>query len=159
MSETPKKHGIDIFRVLDHVSMKDANFYQSLPEQEQKAFQPLVVARWLTGTMNARQIYFLNELVNPFVFSLSKHKELLFDLMTICASGKKQRYFWNKAQSKKTTSTPECVSVVREFLGYNSIHAIEALPLLSDDDILDYAEQLGRQKEDIAKIKRELKGR
>lgn len=156
---TEKKHKLDIFRVLDRTSRKDQAFYHDLTEEEQKAYQPLVVMRWLSGTTDARQIFFLNELVNPFVFNFTKHKELLYQLMTVCTGGKPQRYYWNKALSKKSTKTPTVIGVIKEYFKYNTIHAIESLPLLTDDDILDYASQLGRQKEDIAKIKKELKSR
>ena len=154
-----KVHKLDIFRVLDHTSRKDRKFYRELTEEEQKAYMPLVVMRWLTGTTEARQIFFLNELVNPFVFTFTKHKELLYHLMTVCGAGKSQRYYWNKALSKKSTKTPTTVGVVKEYYKYNTLHAIQALPMLSDDDILHFAMELGRQKEDIAKIKKELKTR
>ena len=67
-----KKHKLDIFRVLDHTSRKDQKFYRELTDDEQKAYMPLVAMRWMTGTTDARQIYFLNELVNPFVFTFTK---------------------------------------------------------------------------------------
>lgn len=156
---TQKKHKIDIFQVLNHISTKDRSFFNQLSDEEKKAFQPLIVMRWLSGTLEARQIFFLNELVNPFVFSTHTHKELLYYLMTTCTSGKPQRYSWNKALSKKSSGTPMSTSIVKDYFGYSTLHAVEALPLLSKDDILDYAEQLGRQKEDIAKIKKELKNR
>lgn len=151
------KHKLDIFRVLDNTSKKKRDFYADLTPEEQKAYVPLVTMRWLTGTKDARQIYFLNELVNPFVFNFTNHKQLLYHLMTLCTSGRSQRYYWNKALSKKTTKTPTVVGVIRDYFKYSTIQAIEALPLLDDEDILDYAEQLGRQKEDVAKIKKELK--
>lgn len=154
-----KKHKLDIFKTLSHISTKDRNFYSDLTEEERKAFQPRVVMRWLSGTNDARQLYFLNELVNPFVFSLYKHPQLLYNLMTICTSGRSQRYFWNKSLSKKTSTTPEVIKVIKDYLHYSTLHAIESLPLLSNETILEYAEQLGRQKEDISKIKRELKTR
>ena len=108
-----KKHKLDIFRVLNHTSRKDISFFNQLTEEEQKAYQPLVVMRWLTGTTDARQIYFINELVNPFVFSLPNHKQLLYNLMTTCTTGTPQRYYWNKTLSKKTTGTPATISVIR----------------------------------------------
>ena len=156
---TQKKHKLDIFQVLNHISKKDKNFYKELTKEEQKALQPLTVMRWLSGTMDARQIFFLNELVNPFVFSMYTHKELLYRLMTTCTNGKSQRYYWNKPMSKKSSVTPMAVKVIKDYFGYNTIQAIQALPLLTDDDILEYAEHLGRQKEDITKIKKELKNR
>ncbi len=157
MSE--KKYKLDIFKTLDHISKKDVDFFNTLSDEEKKAFQPLIVLRWLSGTSSPRQVYFLNEFVNPVVFSCYTHKELLYNLMTICTSGKSQRYTWRKAFSKKSSSFPESTSVLKEYYGYNTIHALEALPLLTDEDILLYAEQLGRQKEDVTKIKRELKAR
>lgn len=153
------KHKLDIFKVLGRISNKDREFYRNLSEEEQKALAPLVVMRWLSGTRSAQQIYFLNELVNPFVFSMAKHKELLVDLMTVCGLGRSQKYFWNKARSKRTSTTPTTVGVIRDFFGYSSIEAMEALPLLDDETILEYAEQLGRQPDDIKLIKKELKAR
>ncbi len=159
-----QKHKLDIFKVLNHISTKDRNYYNELTEEEQKALQPLVVMRWLTGTKDARQIFFLNELVNPFVFPfLTKngkefdHKHLLYNLMTTCTSSRGGRYYWNKAKSKPAVTA--VVSVVKDYYKYNTAHAIEALSLLSNDDILEMAEHLGRQKEDIAKLKKELKSR
>lgn len=155
--KTPNRK-LDIFAVLNHISTKDVEYYGNLSDEEKKGFFPVVVTRWLSGTNNAKQIFFLNELVNPFVFSLHKHPELLYILMTLCTSGKSQRYFWNKTVSK-TTGIPTIISVIREYFGYNTKQANEALPVLSDDDILSYADDLGYQKETITKLKKELKSR
>lgn len=154
-----KKHKLDIFEVLNHVSKKDTTFLTRCDEEQQKAFQPLVVMRWLSGTKDARQIYFLNELVNPFVFNLQRHKQMLYNLMTTCTNGKSQRYYWNKTISKKSSGFPTTISVIREHYKYNTMQAIDVLPLLTDETIIDIADDLGRQKEDISKIKKELKKR
>ncbi len=152
-------HKLNIFQVLDHISKKDTEYYHKLTEEEQKAFLPVIVTRWLSGTSNARQVYFINELVNTSVFSLHKHKELLYYLMTICGPGRSQRYFWNKTASKKSNSTPISVSIIREYFGYNTTEALECMPLLSNDDIITYAEELGTQSDTITKLKKELKTR
>lgn len=154
-----KKHGVDIFKVLDQISRKNTSFYDNLSESEQKAIAPLVVMRWLTGTTDARQIYFINELLNPFIFSFYKDKKMLMNLATLCTTGKPQKYYWNKSKSKKTSSTPKTVDVVRQYLRYNTIQALEVLPLLDDEDILFYAEELGKQPDEIKLIKKELKTR
>lgn len=156
--KTPSRK-LDIFKTLGQISVKNTSFYTDLSEEERKGFLPVVVTRWLSGTSSAKQIYFINELVNPFVFSLHKHPQLLYYLMTLCGPGKTQRYFWNKTASNKATTMPNAVSVVREQFGYNSRQALEAMPLLSNDDILEYAEDLGRQKDIITKLKKELKSR
>ena len=154
-----KTHKLDIFNVLNQISTKKRNYYEGLSEEEQKAFMPLVVMRWLSGTRNARQVFYLNELVNPSVFSLHKHKKFLYYLMTICTTGHGQRYFWNKTLSKRSSTTPVTTQTICQFFGYNTREAADALPLLSDEDILSYAEDLGKQPDEIRKIKKELKGR
>jgi hypothetical protein len=155
----PKKYKLNIFDVLSKISTKDTKFFENLSEEEQKAVQPLVIMRWLTGTSSARQVFFLNELLNPMVFQLDKHKQLLLNLMTICCSGRSQRYQWNKPVSKKTSKTPTLVKVIKQTFGYNTVDALDALPILDNDTIMSYAESLGMQTDEIKLIKKELKTR
>ena len=154
-----KKHKFDIFDVLGKINKKNHTFFREMPKDQQNAIAPVVLMRWMSGTTDARQIFFLNEAVNPFVFPLANHKELLIDLMTVCAPGKFQKYKWHKSLNKRTTSTPIAVSVIRDYFDYSQREAQQSLPLLSNDDVLDYAEQLGYQKEEITKLKKELKTR
>ena len=154
-----KKHKFDIFDVLGKINKKNHTFFFFFPKDQQNAIAPVVLMRWMSGTTDARQIFFMNEAVNPFVFPLANHKELLIDLMTVCAPGKFQKYKWHKSLNKRTTSTPIAVSVIRDYFDYSQREAQQSLPLLSNDDVLDYAEQLGYQKEEITKLKKELKTR
>jgi len=155
--DTNKKRVLDIFNVLNHINKKDKDFINTLTEEELKAFQPYVVMRWLSGTASARQIFFLNTLVNQFVFNIPDHKVLLYYLMTICTSGKNQRYTWSSSASKKNKTLPNVISVIRDYYKYSSSEARDVLPLLSHEDILSHAACLGRQPDEIAKIKKELK--
>lgn len=148
---------LDIFGLLNNINKKDVSYYSKLSEEEQKAFVPIVTMRWLSGTKNEKQIIFLNELVNPYVFSLHKHKQLLYNLMIVSASGIHQRYSWIKCKPKKTKTLPECERIVSEYFRYNIKQASDAIPLLSDDTILEIAEELGLQKEEVTKLKKELK--
>ena len=150
---------VEIFKLLGSLSKKNTGFYDALSDEEKRTVAPLIVQRWLSGTDSARQIYFLNELVNPFVFSLHRHPDLLIKLMTVCTPGRFQKHNWKKALTKKKTNTPLAVRVIRETFGYNTLDAIEALPLLTNPDILAYAEDLGFQPDEIRKLKAELKKR
>jgi hypothetical protein len=155
---TAKKRSLDIFKTLTHISNKDRGYYEALPDDVKKELQPFVVMRWLTGTSDPRQIYFINEIVNRFVFELGSHKPLLYKLLCVATSGQPQRYQWKKPASRKGAGTM-CTQVVKQYYHYNTRQATEALGLLSNDDIMGYAEEIGLQKEDIAKLKRELKTR
>lgn len=150
---------LDIFQLLNGLSKGDVSVYHSLSDQEKKEVLPLIVMRWMSGTIDERQIVFLNELVNPFVFPFYKHKDLLVDLLAVCGPGTSRRYTWNKALSKKKSAHPKAVEVIKQYFHYNTVGANEALGILSADDIVDYAQQLGWQPDDISKLKKELKDR
>ena len=79
--------------------------------------------------------------------------------MSVCTSGQSRRYKWTKTASKKTSKAAACVSVIKDYFKYNTRHATDALLLLDDETILFYAEQLGRQLDEIKVIKKELKAR
>lgn len=152
-----KKRALDLFALLDNISRKNVAAYDRLTDEELREFQPFVIMRWLTGTKSARQVFYLNTLLNPFVWTLPKHKKLLYYLLTSSTDGKPQRYTWTKVQSKKISSRPSSVEVIKSHFGYSTSHAIDALKVLSVDDVIEYANELGYQKEDIAKIKKEWK--
>jgi len=152
-----KQHKYDIFKVIEHLNTKNDEYFRTLSDEHLKPIQPYVVLRWLSGTTGARQVYFLNELVNPFVFSLYNHKLLVLCLMTICTSGKFRRYKWSKPKGKNITGKTQTVNVIRRYFGYSTKQASEVLPLLDDLAIIQYAQHLGVQPEDIKKIKTELK--
>lgn len=147
---------LDLFQLLDKISTKDGFYFHTLADDQLKEFQPFVIMRWLTGTFDKRQVYFLNAIVNPFVFDIGQHKELLYYLLTTCTAGKSQRYVWTKApsQNRKGKLT---VSVLTQKYNYGKREAAEAAAILSAADIIEYAEDLGWQKEEIVKLKKELK--
>jgi hypothetical protein len=155
----PKKRALDIFDVLKNIDLKNYGFYDNLSEEQQKAYVPLVLMRWLSGTKDARQIVFLNELVNPGVFRVTNHKGLMHRLMCVSTSGASKRYNWMKANQKKGGSTPTLIKAVRQYYGYNSREAYDALSLLDNDDLLEIIYALGYQKDEIAKAKKELRTR
>lgn len=154
-----KKRSLDIFNLLSRISKKDQNYYDKLEDHELKEFQPFVVMRWLTGTSDARQIYFINELLNKFVFDLGSHKQLLYQLMCVASSGQSQRYQWKKPASRKGAALSLSMQVVKRYFNYSTQKASDVIGLLSNDDILSYAEQLGYQKEELTKLKAELRKR
>ena len=147
---------LDIFKVLDALNKKDAEFFSTLTDEEKKAFQPFLVARWATGTTDPSQVVLINEFVNPYLFSLTHHKELMWYLLTIASPQRSMRYQWIKAPSHAGSSTPLAVSIIKQWYNYNSADAVEALTLLPKHEVLSMAEQLGWQEDDLKKLRKEL---
>jgi hypothetical protein len=154
-----QKYKFDIFKLLEKLSLKDKAFFDAMSAEDLKALQPLVLMRWMSGTTDLRQIFFLNELSNSMVFPLTKHKRLLLDLLMISSSGKAKRYFWNKPKNNKKTSTPHTIELIKKHFGYSTIEAKDALPLLKDDDILAYAAYHGYQPPEVKAVAKELNER
>lgn len=148
------KNKLDIFGLLSKVSTKDAHYFARLSVEHQKAFQPYVVQRWLSGTNNPGQIVFLNEVANPYVFSLYQHKQLLYQLFTVCTDGTPKKYNWIKPH--KATKQPLTVEVICQYFCYGVKEAKDLIPILSKQQIIQYAEQLGYDKDKLTKLKKEM---
>jgi hypothetical protein len=151
MAERP----LDIFQVLEKIDLKQRDYFSGLTEKEAKSFAPIVVTRWLSGTYNKSQVIIINEIVNPYIFSLHHHKLLLWYLMTIGTSGKKQRYSWNKTKSNKALDTA-CILCIKDYFNYSSKDAEQVYKTIDKKHIIDMAEELGYQDGELNRIKKEL---
>lgn len=151
-----KQYKLDIFEVLRQIDKGNSTFYDNLSENEQKAFVPLVTMRWLSGTPSTAQIEILNQFINPYVFSLYTHRALLFKLLTLARSNKSQRYKWIPAK-KSGGSQPVTLKVICEYYKCSSRVGKQYIEIIEEEKILKMAELLGYQKEEITKLKTELK--
>jgi hypothetical protein len=98
---------LDIKRELSAVDLKKYNFYDSLTDEEKKAFSPYVLMRYVSNVEGDRDIqeWFLemtNELVNKDHWTLSKnHKALLWKLFAGTGAGVKCYHPYLKAGTKE----------------------------------------------------------
>lgn len=147
---------LDIFDTLSKIdNPKSGNIYSKLTDDEKKGFAPLVVMRWMTGTSDERQIILINNFVNPFVFSLGQHPELLMKLMQVSSSKVSRRYQWLPVKNKKRKV--EAWRAVAEYFDMTDREVGLIVPFPSNEEVLSMAEYLGWQKEDIKKLEKELK--
>lgn len=148
---------LDIFEVLNAINAKKSEFFDHLTDEEAKTIQPFVLMRWLTGTDDEQQIILLNEFVNPVAFTLTTHKKLLWQLLTICNSGTRQRYQWLKLPGKRIANKPIATELIKKTYGINTKEAIDTIQLLSEDQLIDMAFDAGMTGEEVTKLKKELK--
>lgn len=146
---------LDIFRLLSDIdSLRSGNIYEKLTEDERKGFAPLVVMRWMTGTSDERQIMLLNEFVNPNVFTLSNHPHLLMQLLQVASSKKSKRYAWLGVKSQK--KNVESVEVIKQYFGLSEREA-KTYSFPPQEELTEMAEELGWDKDKIARLKKEFK--
>ena len=149
------EYKVDIFDVLNRISCGEKDIWEKFSDEERKAISPLIVMRWLSGTGNARQIVYINTLVNHLIFACSKHPDLLFKLMASCTDKRPARYQWI-GQKKSVGQKKLCVEVIKQFYNYSNREALSVINLISKDDFIEMAEKLGWDKDAINKLKKEL---
>ena len=145
----------DLFEALEKISSGDQQWFDRLSEEDKKTASPFVLGRWLTGTSDQAQLIRLNTFVNPYVFALGQDKALLFKLLAAACTGKTRRYQWLKAPpaTKKTKLTLEVIK------RYHDVSTREASLLafnISGADLIEMAEELGWEKDELSKLKKEV---
>jgi len=145
----------DLFEGLGKLGSRDLQWYRKLSLEDQKAASPFVIARWMTGTNDHAQIVRINTFVNPYVFSLGTEKGLLFSLLAAAATGKNRRYSWLKAPGAKA-ATKLRLEVIKQYYEVSTREASGYAETIDAEDILTMAEECGWEKEELAKLKKEV---
>ena len=108
-----RKPQIPLKDVMKAIDKKDRTFYNSLNDDQKKAFSAWMMMRYASSVQgrNAEHyILMVNELVNKEFSSLSKHPELQWLLLSSCGSGKVEFHPYIKppnARKKKDTVKTE----------------------------------------------------
>lgn len=142
---------IDIFEILRKIDECDVMYFQKLSEEDMKSIQPLIIMRWMTGTKDTTQIQRLNTISNSFIFSLQKDKMLLIKLLMASSTSKKTYKWYGKKQSGVIPKSN--VELIMDYYNCSKKEAVEGAKLLSKEDVLELAAELGYQKDDITGIK------
>ena len=112
--------------------------------------------RWLSGVNSKYQVYAINEIANPLIFELGKHKRLLLKVLAACSSKTAGRCNWLKSQTAKSQK-PVSERVIMAYFNYPRRKAKECVELVPYTDLISMAEDLGFQADDMQKLRREHK--
>lgn len=148
---------LDLFQVLERIDLKDRDFFRNLPEEQQQAFAPVLILKWMSCGNDGKQLINLNDVPNRYVFNLHKEKDLLYFLFTTCTTGRKQFRRWDKVSKKDKGMSTIAVDVIKQYFNYNTQKAKECLCLFTNDEIVQYARALGYEIEQIKKLETSLK--
>lgn len=150
-----KDFALDIWQLLKNIDKKNYDYYDSLTQDQKKAYAPFVAMRWHTGTQDRRQVLLNNELVNKYVFNIGNHPGLLYRLQCVASQGQPQRYSW--LSGSKANKKQKGLEIICQHQDISMKEAKESYHLFSAEDIVEMAEDLGFEKVEISKLKKELK--
>ena len=154
---THKKHKIDLFEVLNNISLNNLEYIDKFSDEELKALSMYVVQLWIKGATTNKEVHFLltNEYVNPYVFELAKHPKLLYKLF--CASngyGEKEYFKFNKKKEISNKKSIELISIAYDMSFNDAKNSVE---LFNIDDIEELCELSGLDKDETKKVLEEWK--
>jgi hypothetical protein len=158
MIKTKKESfSLDIFKILRQLNSGDLKVYEKLSEEEKKGFAPYVIIQWMWVNCTPIQATLLNEFVNPYLFSFGKnHTELLAKLLAVSSIGGNRQFKWVPF-TKKAKEQKLGLQVIMEYFDYTENEAKGNLVLLTEEDIVEMAMELGWEKDAITKLKKEYK--
>ena len=144
----------NLFDFFSKVDSGNFDAISKLSDAEKKSMAPIVLMRWLSGTASKKQILHINHILNPVVFDLYKHQDLLFQLMVACSDGTSKRYKWIKKESK-IKKKPITLDIIQKYYECSMREAEEYINSIKSEDIMSMALALGEDKSIIDKLKKE----
>jgi len=152
----PRDRVLDIFVLLKEIDQKNYNAWNSLTDEQQKQFSPLVTMRWMAGTFNEYQLIMLNELVNVLVYPLGNHPEFLLKLLTVCSSNGSKRYSWINYNLSRPKRKGIAIKLIADHYNLSLKEANETLKLFDSKEIMELGESHGFQKDELRALKKEM---
>lgn len=151
-------HKLDIFELLKEIDKGNYRYFDNLTEEQIASFSPLVVMRWMSGTDDAKQILRLNTILNPRIYNLAKHKELLYKTLCVCSNKQYKRYTWMKVlNAKKVGNCDDVLQIIAKYYSTSIKDSKQIQKILSVEDFTGILTSLGYQTEDIKKYKKMFK--
>lgn len=141
--------------VLNAIDRRDYNWYSNLPDEQKKKWSSWLFLRYASsvkGSGAEDALLNTNEFVNKHYVDLYKHEELMWKLMCLTGTGKKQYHEWIKAPNskKKTDKVSEFVSELYPHLKSDEVELFQILNSVSDIEQL--AQDAGKSQEEINEI-------
>ena len=157
------KHKLDLTKLLEALDRRDFSFYSKLTDEEKKGFTGIVALRYMSsvpdngsdlseyfiGTANEANLHFWNS-------EMTKHPELQYMLLAMCGLGTKQWHPWIKGPAKKKKS--KILTILKKYYPTANDEELEFfLSINSKDELLEIAQMLGYQDDEMKDIKKQIK--
>lgn len=141
--------------VLGAIDSRDFGWYSRLSEENKKKWSSWLFLRYISsvkGNNSTDALLNTNEFVNKYYKDLYKHEELIWKLMCLTGTGKKQYHEWIKppTSNKKSNKVSEFILEIYPNLKSDEIELLQKLNSVSDFEQL--AVDMGKSQEEINEI-------
>lgn len=156
-----RTYKLDIGTVMEAADKGKREFYTNLTDEEKKSFVPVTAQRWLSDvrdrTKQAQYILNTNTLVNPYVFTLTKHHELLWLLMSVVGCGTKQYHGYIPTKSKRSSTklVDQMLSEIYPYCNEDEWNIVKSL--YTNDDLIQLAKDMSKDDKFIKDLTNEIK--
>lgn len=136
-----------IFDALRAMQENNIEFFRKLSPQDAKGISPYLLLLWVRHPLSneAERLLNVDELVNPFVFSLSKHPSLLYQLFCVAQSGMP----FAKFLFDKKPAVDLRTKVVAEYEGTSLANATDRAARLPTAILIQMAQELDWPAKDV----------
>jgi len=146
---------IPLNEVLGAIDRKDFNWYANLSEEKKKAWGSWLFLRYASSTKGKDKEELLlntNEFVNKYYGDIYKHDELVWKLMCLTGTGKKQYHEWIKPPNAKikTDTISQFVSETYPTMNGDEIELFQKMNDVSD--LKQMAGDMGMTDKEISEI-------
>lgn len=152
MAKEPK---LPLKTVLQAIDKRDKNFYNNLTTEQRKSLGLWMMLRYASsvqGKNAAQYIFMVNELFNQDFYSINKHPELQWLLLSACGSGKVEFHPYIKppTQKKKKNKSQQFIADLLPHLKADEIEMV--LSMNSKQELKDLAKDYGYDDKTIKDI-------
>lgn len=141
--------------VLSAIDRRDFNWYANLDDEKKKAWSSWLFIRYVSSTKSKDRDELLlntNEFVNKNYGDIHKHEELVWKLMCLTGTGKKQFHEWIKPPNSKIKK-----DAISQFVSetYPTLNGREVELFLKMNDVSDLkqmAVDMGMSDKEVSEI-------
>lgn len=148
----------DLFGAFRKLNGLDFDFWDKLTPEERKQASPFVFTMWMQNSKNDGQVLYLNEFVNPHLFTTLKGKEdISFILLALSSRGKQNQYSWVKRPTNKGSGKADGVkAILAEYFEESEKNLDYYLQRMTSPEFVAICEELGVQDDEKKKLKKEF---
>ena len=150
---------LDIFGAFRRLNSLDFDFWDKLTDEEKKQASPYVFTMWMQNSDNDGQVLYLNEFVNPHLFTTLKGKEdVAFIMLALSSRGRQNRYSWVKRPSNKEkgAKADAVKAILKEYFEESERNIGYYLERLTAEEFVKICHEVGIQDDEVKKLKKEF---